>query len=82
MGSSIFQDNLLNIIKTLSRKHQNNMWNLLKVKHKDTRTTLLIIDVVLLFLLLIWTNFTNGFSYSIGDFQQVNPGRVIPKKWR
>ena len=65
MRNNIFQDNLLNIIKTPSRhlfvqeqlKHQNNIWNLLKVKHKDTRTILLIINVVLLFLLLSLNKF-------------------------
>ena len=49
-------------------KYQDNVWNLIKVKNKDTRTT------------LITSDFKNCSGVSIFDLEQVNTGWLIVPK--
>ena len=54
-------------------KHQSNVWNLFKVNDKNTRTTSILVTL----LIKIWTYFTNCFGIFIIDLRKQNNSWVL-----
>ena len=64
------------LVQIEQQKHQNKMWILFKVTNKDTRTT----SVLLVSLLLIWTDFMHS-SVFIADFEHVFSQNLDKNLW-